>query len=89
MTLADRESRVLMQTYGRSPVTFVEGEGSWLVDADGNRYLDFLTGLAVTSLGHANPAVAAAVTLLIVHYNQFIFYGIISRNLIEFHKGPN
>lgn len=61
MTLADRESRVLMQTYGRSPVTFVEGEGSWLVDADGNRYLDFLTGLAVTSLGHANPAVAAAV----------------------------
>ncbi len=59
--LADREKVAVMQTYGRSPVTFVSGEGSWLVDADGNRYLDFLTGLAVTSVGHANPVVSAAV----------------------------
>jgi predicted acetylornithine/succinylornithine family transaminase len=58
----DRESGVVMQTYGRLPVTFVEGEGSWLVDAEGNRYLDCLTGLAVVSVGHANPRVAAAVT---------------------------
>src|SRR5690606_36763448 len=57
----EREGRVLMQTYARAPVTFVAGEGSWLLDPDGNRYLDFLTGLAVTSIGHSNPAVAAAV----------------------------
>jgi predicted acetylornithine/succinylornithine family transaminase len=39
---------------------FVRGRGTELFDADGNRYLDFLSGIAVTSLGHANPAIAAA-----------------------------
>jgi acetylornithine/N-succinyldiaminopimelate aminotransferase len=50
----------LLPTYARSDVTFVSGEGSWLVDADGNRCLDFLGGLAVTSFGHCNPAVTQA-----------------------------
>ena len=50
-----------MQTYGRLPVAFVRGEGSLLYDSDGRRYLDFLGGLAVTSLGHAHPAVADAI----------------------------
>ncbi|MBM3693771.1 MAG: acetylornithine transaminase [Actinobacteria bacterium] len=50
-----------MQTYGRAPVAFVRGEGTLLYDADGRRYLDFLSGLAVTSLGHAHPAVADAI----------------------------
>jgi acetylornithine/N-succinyldiaminopimelate aminotransferase len=51
----------LMETYPPPPVTFVRGEGSWLWDDEGRRYLDFLGGLAVTSLGHAHPAVADAV----------------------------
>ncbi len=51
----------LMRTYAEAPATFVAGEGSWLVDADGRRYLDFICGLAVTSLGHSHPAVADAV----------------------------
>jgi len=51
----------LMNTYPPQPVTFVRGEGSWLFDDKGKRYLDFLTGLAVTSLGHAHPEVADAV----------------------------
>ena len=51
----------LMNTYPPQAVTFVRGEGSWLFDADGKRYLDFLSGLAVTSLGHAHPAVAEAI----------------------------
>jgi len=51
----------LMHTYPDPPVTFVRGEGSCLWDTEGRRYLDFLSGLAVTSLGHAHPAVAAAV----------------------------
>jgi predicted acetylornithine/succinylornithine family transaminase len=51
----------LMQTYPEPPVTFVRGEGSSLFDASGRRYLDFLSGLAVTSLGHAHPVVAEAV----------------------------
>ncbi len=50
----------VMATYARSNVTFVSGQGSWLVGADGNRCLDCLGGLAVTSLGHCHPAVTAA-----------------------------
>ena len=51
----------LMHTYAEPPVTFVRGEGSELFDAAGRPYLDFLSGLAVTSLGHAHPAVADAI----------------------------
>ena len=51
----------VMQTYGRAPVAFVRGEGTLLFDSEGTRYLDFLSGLAVTSLGHAHPVVAAAI----------------------------
>jgi predicted acetylornithine/succinylornithine family transaminase len=51
----------LMATYAPPPVTFVRGEGSRLWDDAGREYLDFLSGLAVTSLGHAHPAVADAV----------------------------
>jgi acetylornithine/N-succinyldiaminopimelate aminotransferase len=50
----------LMATYPPPPVTFVRGEGSYLYDTEGKRYLDCLSGLAVTSLGHAHPAVASA-----------------------------
>lgn len=51
---------VLMPTYPPPPVTFVRGEGSRLWDDAGRCYLDFLGGLAVTSLGHSHPAVAEA-----------------------------
>lgn len=51
----------LMPTYGPPAVTFVSGEGCWLTDDGGRRYLDMLSGLAVTSLGHAHPEVAEAV----------------------------
>jgi len=50
-----------MQTYGRLPVAFVRGDGTHLYDSAGKSYLDFLTGLAVTSLGHAHPEVADAI----------------------------
>jgi 4-aminobutyrate aminotransferase-like enzyme len=51
----------IMGTYGPPSVMFVRGEGSWLVDRDDRRYLDLLSGLAVTSLGHAHPEVAEAI----------------------------
>jgi predicted acetylornithine/succinylornithine family transaminase len=51
----------VMQTYGRLAVAFVRGEGTKLWDSEGREYLDFLSGLAVTSLGHAHPAVAEAI----------------------------
>ena len=51
-----------MNTYARLPVSFVSGSGSWLTDDQGKQYLDALTGLAVVGVGHANPAVAAAIS---------------------------
>jgi acetylornithine/N-succinyldiaminopimelate aminotransferase len=51
----------LMRTYAEPPATFVRGEGTVLYDADGKEHLDFITGLAVVSLGHAHPVVADAV----------------------------
>ncbi len=50
-----------MSTYAPAPVTFVRGEGSRLFDSKGRAYLDFLGGLAVTSLGHCHPAVTRAI----------------------------
>ena len=50
----------LMPTYGAPQVRFVRGQGTELWDGEGTRYLDFLSGLAVCSLGHANPVVADA-----------------------------
>lgn len=51
----------MVNIYGCLPLAFVEGRGSYLYDADGNRYLDFFCGLAVTSLGHCHPAVVDAI----------------------------
>ncbi|MBK6509410.1 MAG: aspartate aminotransferase family protein [Haliea sp.] len=51
----------LMQTYARLPVTFSHGEGVYLFDTDGRRYLDGIAGIAVNGLGHAHPAVTAAI----------------------------
>jgi predicted acetylornithine/succinylornithine family transaminase len=45
-----------MPTYARADVTLVEGEGSWVTDSDGRRYLDFAAGIAVVALGHRHPA---------------------------------
>jgi|TARA_B110000263_G_scaffold95562_1_gene83535 predicted acetylornithine/succinylornithine family transaminase len=54
------DERLLMGNYGDPPVMFVRGSGTELFDDSGKRYLDFLCGLAVTSLGHSHPRVAAA-----------------------------
>lgn len=51
----------LANTYARYPVEFVSGEGAWLTDVKGERYLDFLAGIAVNNLGHCHPKVVAAV----------------------------
>jgi predicted acetylornithine/succinylornithine family transaminase len=65
MTLADLqalERDYVMPTYARNPVEFVRGEGTRLWDADGNEYLDFLTGISVVQIGHCHPAHVAAIT---------------------------
>ncbi|MEZ5538383.1 MAG: aspartate aminotransferase family protein [Pseudomonadales bacterium] len=53
-------SNALMNTYGTRALTFVRGEGSWLIADDGKRYLDAISGIAVCGLGHAHAGVAAA-----------------------------
>jgi acetylornithine/N-succinyldiaminopimelate aminotransferase len=50
----------VMPTYARAPLAFERGEGSWLITADGERYLDFGAGIAVNCLGHAHPTLVAA-----------------------------
>ena len=52
--------RLLMNNYGTPPVKFISGKGTLLLDEDGKEYLDFLSGLAVTSLGHSHPKIAEA-----------------------------
>ena len=51
----------LMNTYGRLPVAFSHGEGSWLIDTEGKRYLDALSGIAVNTLGHNHPKLVSAI----------------------------
>jgi len=57
-----QSSTHLMNTYGRLPVAFARGEGVWVWDTEGRRYLDGLSGIAVTGLGHAHPKVVGAIS---------------------------
>lgn len=52
----------LLPTYSRAPLSFVSGSGVWLEEADGRRFLDLGAGIAVNALGHAHPALIAALT---------------------------
>ncbi len=52
----------LMNTYSRQPITFTHGEGVWLWDESGNKYLDALAGVAVNGLGHAHPKLTKAIS---------------------------
>src|SRR3982751_1573318 len=56
-TMAARDA--LLHTYKRGPVEMVRGEGVYLVDADGKRYLDFVSGIAVNALGYGDPGLVA------------------------------
>jgi acetylornithine/N-succinyldiaminopimelate aminotransferase len=51
----------LLQNYNRAPVNFIRGEGVWLIDDCGDRYLDLVAGIAVCALGHAHPAIVGAI----------------------------
>jgi predicted acetylornithine/succinylornithine family transaminase len=55
------ERDYVVPSYARMPAAFVRGEGSWLYDEAGERYLDFLCGIAVTNVGHCHPAVVGAI----------------------------
>ncbi|MDR1806659.1 MAG: acetylornithine transaminase [Propionibacteriaceae bacterium] len=61
MTWQDRYQATLMNTFGPPARTFIAGDGCYLTDADGKRYLDLLAGIAVVAVGHGNKAVAEAI----------------------------
>ena len=52
----------VLPTYNRAPLNFVKGEGTWLIEADGRRFLDLGAGIAVNALGHAHPTLVQALT---------------------------
>ncbi len=57
----ERSDKVFIKTYNRFPTVLVKGEGCMLEDADGRKFLDFLAGIAVCSLGHCHPEVTRAI----------------------------
>jgi len=59
--IIERGKSAVMNTYGRLPMTMVKGDGAWVWDSEGKQYLDFVTGLAVNSLGHSHPAIVSAI----------------------------
>ncbi len=59
--IIETTNKYLMHTYARYPIAMVKGKGCWVWDADGKRYLDFVTGIAVNNLGHCHPNVVRAV----------------------------
>jgi len=71
------ESQHVLQTYKRAPVVFTRGEGVYLFDEDGRRYLDLISGVGVASLGHANPLLAEALAeqaRTLVHTSNLYFH---------------
>jgi acetylornithine aminotransferase/acetylornithine/N-succinyldiaminopimelate aminotransferase len=72
-----RESRFVLQTYRRNPVTFVRGEGVHLYDANGREYIDLLSGIGVAALGHAHPALTRAIAdqaNTLIHTSNLFFH---------------
>src|SRR5947209_13591327 len=75
--IVTRESQYVLQTYRRSPVTFVRGNGVRVYDADGREYLDLLSGIGVAALGHAHPALARAIAeqaQTLVHTSNLFYH---------------
>jgi acetylornithine/N-succinyldiaminopimelate aminotransferase len=73
---SDRFDQNVMSTYGRFPIAIEKGEGCRLWDTDGKEYLDFVAGIATCTLGHAHPALIAAVTAQIqkIHHVSNLYY---------------
>ncbi len=75
--IAELEKRVLIPTYDRLPILAVRGEGCYLYDENGKKYLDFLGGLAVNSLGYAHPEIMAALrdeAETILHVSNLLYH---------------
>lgn len=75
--LMRREAGLLLPTYERFPVLFERGDGVYLYDSEGRRYLDFLSGIGVTALGHGHPAIQSAIrkqAARLIHVSNLFFH---------------
>jgi acetylornithine/N-succinyldiaminopimelate aminotransferase len=71
------EKKLILNTYERNPLLFVEGNGVYVRDEQGNDYLDLLSGIGVSALGYAHPAVTAAIdaqTKRLLHTSNLFFH---------------
>src|ERR1700723_4021959 len=71
------EAKLLLPTYERNPIQFVDGEGMYLIDENGDRYLDLLSGIGVNALGYGHPAIIRAIeqqSRKLVHISNLYFH---------------
>jgi acetylornithine/N-succinyldiaminopimelate aminotransferase len=71
------ESRLLLQTYDRNPILFVRGEGTHLIDEEGARYLDLLSGIGVNALGYGHPSIEQAIlkqSRSLIHISNLFYH---------------
>ncbi len=72
--LFKREKKSFLSTYKRIPIEIVKGEGVYLFDKDGKKYLDFISGLGVNALGYAHPKIIEAVNLQVKNFSHLSNY---------------
>lgn len=68
--MLQEDKNIIAPLYGKTDINFVRGEGSYLYDSNGNKYLDFVAGIAVNALGHQNPGIKAAVMRQMDSFNH-------------------
>ena len=68
--LLEQDKQIIAPLYGKADINFVKGEGSYLYDDQGEKYLDFVAGIAVNALGHQNQAIKDAVVEQMNHFNH-------------------
>ena len=76
-TIRAAEARLLLETYERNPLLFERGEGVYLFDENGDRYLDLLSGIGVNALGYAHPAIEEAIarqSRKLIHTSNLYFH---------------
>ncbi|MBI2681559.1 MAG: aspartate aminotransferase family protein [Candidatus Solibacter usitatus] len=87
--IMDLEREYLLQNYGRYPLALSRGEGCYAYDVDGNRYLDFITGIGVNALGHAHPRIVSVIREqagLLIHCSNLYYHpyqGPLAKKLAE------
>ena len=75
--IREAESRLLLPTYDRNPLLFERGEGMYLIDEQGGRYLDLLSGIGVNALGHAHPVIVETIvrqSRALIHTSNLYFH---------------